>query len=75
MKKWVWLFCLVVILEIPFEIWSKASEYERDSARILAITEYCEREAKKTGWTKFKIWETIKNGNWQLNVVPIKPEA
>jgi hypothetical protein len=66
---------LVIILEIPLSLWSNAPEYERERVRVLAITEHCSREAKKTGWTKFRIWEDVQNGMWRLHAIPIKTEV
>ena len=69
----IWL--MVLVLSIPAELWRNAPESERERARVLAVSEHCLKEAKRTGWTKFKIWETIENGFWQLHIEPVKPEA
>lgn len=72
MKKFIVLFMLVCVLRVPVEIWGKAPEHERERVRTLATIEHCEKEAKRTGETKFKIWETIKNGQWELHIVSVK---
>jgi hypothetical protein len=74
MKILAWLFCLVLVLEVPLDIWRKAPEVERDRLRTLATIEHCQKEAKK-GASKWRIFEVIKNGMWQLHIEEIKTEV
>jgi hypothetical protein len=75
MKHWLAFLMLAVVLRIPVAQWAKAPEVERERVRILTITEHCSEEAKKTGWTKFKIQERIKDGFWELIIEPVKTEV
>ena len=72
--KWVaWLF--VLVLAIPAEQWQKAPESEREKARIMAIQEHCKRDMEATGCRQWKIFEVIKDGFWQLHIIPFNVEA
>lgn len=74
MKKFIVLFALLVVLEIPLELWKMTPEHEREMVRHLATIEHCEKEAKK-GFTRFRIWEEIRDGKWQLHIQGCKTEV
>lgn len=56
----------VLVLSLPIEVWKNASEYERDLTRHTAIMDYLSNPS--FAGKKFRIWEEIKDGNWQLHV-------
>jgi hypothetical protein len=47
-------------------MWANASEYERELTRHTATMDYLTNPVFKG--KKFRIWEEIKDGNWQLHV-------
>lgn len=69
----IWLF--VLVLQIPAVQWANAPESERERARVLAIQTHCEKESERTGCRKFRIWEEIKDGFWNLYIEPWKSEV
>ena len=73
--RWLSFLCLIVVLRIPVAVWQMASEHEREMVRTLTIQEHCLKESKKTGVCKFRVWERIFRGNWELHIIPIKTEV
>jgi hypothetical protein len=69
MRHLIWL--LILVLQVPLELWSNAPESERDKLRTLATLEHCEKDAKK-GASKWRIYEVIKDGFWELHVEEVK---
>ena len=74
MKKLaIWL--MVLVLQIPLAKWQSATEQERETLRMLTITEHCREESQKTGCRKFRIWEVLKDGFWELHISPVHTEV
>lgn len=67
-KAVIWF--AVLVLQIPLEYWKNASEYERDLTRHTATMDYLSNPTFKG--KSFRIWEEIKDGNWQLHVEEMK---
>jgi len=63
----------ICIIQIPLEIWKQASEQERDKVRYTATMDYLSNPTFKG--KKFRIWEVIKDGNWQLHISEEKTEV
>lgn len=74
MKIFSWIV-LVLVLSIPLDKWKQATEHERETLRMLTINEHCRDVAEKTGCRKFRIWETIKDGIWELHISPVNTEV
>ena len=71
MKNLVIWFAVLVI-SIPLEYWRNASEYERELTRHTATMDYLSNPT--FAGKKFRIWEEIKDGCWQLHVEEQKVE-
>jgi len=74
MRKWLVLFMWVLVLQIPLDKWKEVSEQKREEVRYLATQEHCRKEAKR-GFVRFRIWEEIKNGMWNLHITGEKQEV
>jgi len=55
----------VLVISVPISLWEQASEYERELTRHTATMDYLSNPTFKG--KSFKIWEEIKDGNWQLH--------
>lgn len=70
MKKLSWLV-LVLVLEVPLQVWVNIPESERDRIRTQAVVDHCRKEIPK-GFSKWRVYEEIKDFNWQLHVEPVE---
>ena len=65
------IWFVVLVLAIPLDQWRAVSEVEREKTRSMAIEQHLSNQGGKV----FRIWELIRDGQWQLHIEEKKTEV